>query len=258
MWELYDELIDGIPEGIPVQDIVIGKQRTAVLTEQGCGVCAAYPGEYYIDSRPFQRSSRGFRDLTIKDLARSVKSYCMTEAAVGAAAINAYYNSPKVLETSGLMQEQGEMGNRLSDPFISYQNEIKGKNVTVVGHYHFLEQLYKPVCNLSIISEVPIWGDYPPQAADYLLPDADYVILGGAALASKTLPGYLALSQNAKVIIVDPSTVMSPVLFRYGVWDLSGFCSQDFEKTMQSVKNGQGVSFYDTGRKVSLKRSTCL
>lgn len=258
MWELYDELIDGIPEGIAVQDIVIGKQRTAVCTKTGCGVCASYPGEYYVDTRTFQMPERDLKNITVKELAGCVKSYSLAEAAVGAAAINSYYNSPEVLEASGVLLEQGEMGNRLNDPFIAYQNEIKGKKVTVVGHYHFLEQLYKPVCSLSIISEVPVWGDYPPQAAEYLLPDADYVILGGAALAAKTLPRYLALSRNAKVIMVDPSTVMAPVLFRYGVEDLSGFCSTDFEKTMESVKNGQGISFYDTGIKVSLKKGLCL
>ena len=112
---------------------------------------------------------------------------------------------------------------RNADPFITYQKESHGKKVVVLGHFPYMEQLLKPVCDLYIIDRFPWRGDYPETAIEYLVPDSDYVFIGGLYFLEKALPRILELAKDAFVGLVGPATVMSPILFDYGVDELDGF-----------------------------------
>lgn len=252
MWKLYDELIEEIPKDIVVEDIVVGQYNSLVKSSVGSGIGSVYNEE----GRP-PESVKPFKGRYLYDVAKCIKSWNLTEAGIGLAAINSYYNSIEVVKSRNIkLNKNNFVEDRINDPFIAYQNMIRGKKVAVVGHFHYLEQLFAPVCDLSIIESEDIVGDYPETSAPYILPHQDFVVLPCYSLCIKTLPWYLELSKNAYVILVGPATPMSPILFKYGVNDLSGFVIKDFDKAMSIIcGNERNSMFYSTGQKINLKSS---
>ena len=250
MWELYDAVIAGIPAEYTVDELILGSYTTYVRSGSGIGVAGTIPG----DSRPeiFRRSL----GMPLRELAEAVTSWNYLESSIGLAAINAYYNSPEVAAANGVELAVGHITeDRKNDPFIMSQSRIKNKKVCVLGHFPHLEQLFAPVCDLSIIEIPPLADDYPEPASDYLIPEADLVFITCASIVYKTLPRYLNLAENAEnVVIVGPSTPLAPALFAFGVDDLSSFVIRDGEHAKLIAQGLDMDRIYATGQKVSWKK----
>lgn len=250
MWQLYDEILESIPRNLTIQAGVLGSYEGLIRSELGSGL-----GTFItLDTRPYELI-RNKINQPIIDTAKLIKSFNFAEACLGQAAINAYYNSPSIARMNGVEFPNHVHGeNRLSDPFIAYQNEIKGRKVAVVGHFPYLEKLFSPICDLRIINPFEeFYGDYPKEACEYILPECDYVFLTCATFANKSLPRLLEISQNAKVTMVGPSTPIVPLLFRYGIHDLSSFIILDNDMAYDIVSGMDGHKIYTSGQKVSLK-----
>lgn len=250
MWKLYDDMINAIPKDIIVEDIVVGEHNVFVKSSIGCGNGNTYP-----DGTRLPEFIKEFKGRKLYEVANCIKSWNLTESGIGLAAINSYYNSEKVVKSRGInLNKNRFMEDRINDPFISYQNDIKGKKVAVVGHFHYLEQLFAPVCDLSIIEPESIEGDFPETAVPYILPEQDFVVLSAYTLQTKDLPWYLELSKNAYVVLVGPTTPIAPMLFDYGVNDLSGFVIREEEECRNIISgNTRNSMFYGTGQKINLK-----
>ena len=89
MWTFYDRLIDGIDECITVDRVVSGASWTVVKAGEYCGLSANIEGRRTSPDFP------AFRGKSLREVARLCKSWDFAEAAIGAAAVNAYYNSCK-------------------------------------------------------------------------------------------------------------------------------------------------------------------
>lgn len=248
MWELYDALIEGIPEECLVDELICGTYTVLVRSGKGCGFSHILPG----DSLP--ETVKKSPNMPLKKLAAAIKSWNFIEASVGMAAINAWYNSPETATSNGIVLTNSLYSeDRLNDPFIAYQNEIRNKKAAVYGHFPYIEQLFQPVCELAIIEREPLEGDYPEAAAEYILPESDFVFLSCVALINKTLPRLLQLAQNAYVVVVGPFTPLAPKLFSFGVNDLSGFVVKDNDGASRIVAGWERKKIYNTGQKVTLR-----
>jgi len=256
MWKLYDQLISAIPEDWKAEEIVRGSAYAYVKSRNGIGVAEL---KYYDYRMPmFTRNMVG---APLRELAECIKSWNFIESAVGLAAINAYYNNITVAKQSGVtIGDSMHVEDRIYDPFIMSQNEVRGKKVTVSGHFPHITTLLAPICEMRIISnDFPKDDDYPVSAAEYLIPDSDFVFIGSLSLIDKTLPRLLELAKNAtKTTIVGPSTTLAPLLFDYGVDDLSGFVIKDTERAMRMVKGAENGKFFSSGQKVSFKKQQFL
>ena len=128
--------------------------------------------------------------------------------------------------------------------------------MTVLGHFPFIEKLFEPICDMKIIAgEIPMEGDYPATAAEYLLPESDYVYMGSSCFVDKTLPRLLELSKHAKKrTIVGPSTTLASLLFEYGVDDLSGYVVKDWKRAAAMIRGAESGKIFSTGQKVSFKK----
>lgn len=255
MWEIYDRLIEGIPTHWKAEEVVRGTEFSYVRSQGGVGIAGGLSYDYRVPLH-----TKNLEGQTLRDVAQCIKSWNYGEASMGLAAINAYYNHPQTAKAAGVpLSEGNRVEDRIYDPFIMSQREIKGKIVTVVGHFPFIETLFAPVCEMRIIAgEVPREGDYPVSATEFLLPESDYVFLGGGGLIDKTLPRLLKLSEKAeKVILVGPSTTLSPILFDYHIHDLSGYVVKDTQRAINLIKGIEYGKIYSTGQKVSLKNSHC-
>jgi len=220
MWDLYDALLDGIPNDLTVMDSLVGTIWTAVSTKNGVGLAMTTA----LCTRP-RINSKDICGMKLVDVAGYVKSWHFIEAGLGMAAINAYYNQQGLARKNGVLVPKDD---RLEqDAFISSYEEIKGKRVCVVGHFPFLERRIHDICDLMILERQPKDGDYPDSACEYLLPEADFVYITGSALINKTMPRLLELSKHAKTTLVGTSVPLSPALFEFGVDCLAGFMPTD-------------------------------
>jgi uncharacterized protein (DUF4213/DUF364 family) len=242
MWKLYDALIEGIPNDLKVNRYMTGIHRTLVQAGNNIGLASTVK----CDTRPktFKETiSRG----SLKEVASLVKSWNLIEASIGLAAVNAYYNRYSELIFSPKVKPD-------VDAFKAYQNLVKGKKVALIGHFKSAVSLFSDLCRLSVIEKEPGPLDYPDQAAEFLLPNQDFVFITGMTFTNKTLPRLLQLAKNSRVILMGPSVPLSPLLFDFGIEMLCGFCVTEQDACIDAIQIGDARSFYSHGRKLSYSR----
>lgn len=256
MWEIYDALIDGIPENLIADEIICGSGYSYVRSGDGSGIASAGLTNSNYNNARAPIFSKNLIGAPLREIATCIKSWNFTEASIGLAAINAYYNNPDTARSNGvLFSDAMRVEDRTFDPFIMSQNKVKNKNVATIGHFPHLESLLEPICNLSIIEWEPEEGDYPIFASEYILPECDYVFIGSSCFIDKSMPRFIELSKNAlEITIVGPGTPLAPVLFDYGVCDLSGFIIKDNQRAFRIAAGAERVKMYATGQKVSFKK----
>ena len=246
MWQLYDALIDGIDPDRKVDRAVHGQWRACVSSGGSAGLSSII--------RPYEavsikaESIDGLKGTSLRDAAALVKSWDFKDAAIGLAALNAFYNSADSLPPE--RSEIYSLGTEDGDIFEHLLPEIGGKNVGVIGHFRGLRELYRDKCKLYIFERDPRPGDYPDPAEEYLLPEMDLVIITGMTLTNKTLPRILQLSSGAKVVLTGPSATFAPVLSRFGVDILSGMLVDNADACIDSVLNSaDSMDFFRYARK---------
>lgn len=246
MWELYDELLAGIPEGLHVKRMVAGNFWTVVESELGVGVAGT---ARTVTCPPLRR--KGIIGESLKEISSLAKSWNLVEASIGVAAMNAYYNTPEIATNNGVLFAEGD--DRLNDPYIAYRRIVRGKKVACIGsHSAMVDSLLKDVAEVSLLGEDS--GEFPLSAADYLLPEQDLVYLPCSSEITKELPRFLHLSRNGVAIICGPSVTMSPVLFKYGAFDMAGLVVTDSEKAFASGCGTDIMLMFAAGKKASLRR----
>jgi hypothetical protein len=95
---------------------------------------------------------------------------------------------------------------------------------------------------LWVIEQHPSEGDYPAESAADLIPQAGVIAITSSTLINHTLDGLLALCHpDALVMMLGPSTPLSPLLFDRGISILSGSRVMDDAAVLRTV--GQGATF---------------
>lgn len=211
---LYDILIDGIDTDAVVTNTLMGDCWTAVETADRFGMAMTTP----VDTAP-RMLDRDYCGMPLKELARAAKSWNLTEAGFGMAAVNAWYNTPERLEQL-----------RAYEPFDNYCTDgldLRGKHIGVVGHLNMPPSVYEQAASVRILERNPRPGDYPDSACDWLLPQCDVVIMTASTLVNKTLPHLLDLCRNAYTILAGPSCPMCPELLTLGIDRIAGLVITD-------------------------------
>lgn len=213
MWQLYDNLIDAIPDGIIVNQVHIGPVWTIVSCDGCCGIAVTI-NEQSRKTPPVE----SFQGKELRELAGLCKSWDYLQASVGTAALNAYHNNPSRVFSSMAAFDCNETGNTFDD----YTEEVRGKKVAVVGHFIALERVLKTAEKVTVLERNPVPGDLPDPACEFVLPEQDFVFITGSAFTNKTLGRLVQLSAGAKTIVIGPSTPINPSLFSMGVDEISG------------------------------------
>lgn len=239
-WEIYDRLIEGIPDGLTAEEVICGMSWTMVRASDGTVGLAMTTNVQTLPA-----ACTGYAGMPLKKAAESVRSWNFVEAGIGMAAINAYYNSAARMEAMGSRQRD--------DRFCTYDIPFAGKNVTMVGAMHHPAGMFDPAARHMILERENVPGTYPDSAAEYYLPDSDLVILTGSAFVNKTMPRLLELCAGADVIITGPSTPMAPLLLEYGVRRLAGLVITEKKACFDFVAEGVSRTPYPFGERFILE-----
>ena len=225
---ILDDILSSIEDDAPVHEVCTGP-RSSLVQSAAAGLAFLHrpePGPSLLPAQLPEGAS--LRDLTLR-----ARSSHPLEASVGVAAINAAIRpDPASVEAGNGRQLILEHG--------------AGRDVTLVGHFAFVDQLRAQVRNLWVLELHPQEGDLPASEAPRVIPRSDVVAITGSALVNHTLEDLLSLARGRPVILLGPSTIFSPVLFDYGVSAVCGAVVQDVEEAKRCVR--AGVSFrYATG-----------
>lgn len=254
-WKLYNHLISAIPEEVLVRDWCLGTHWSYVEADSGMGVSFTTSG----GAR--RRFADDFRGRPLREMAELAKSWCFEEASLGVAALNAWYAQRSLLDGLGCVYDaavevpDGTL--RKMDAFEMYRPQIAAAggdaSVVVVGHFPHVERI-EEYARLTVLErKCSQANDVPDPACEYVIPGADYVFMTGVTLINKTAPRLLDLSAGATTVLVGPSVVMAPFLFRWGVDMLAGSVVADPEKARFAIKNGAGQFFGEALQMAALR-----
>jgi len=227
---LVDDLIDQAPEG-EIEQVQVGLHWTAVVAIQGgvrrCGLATTL-------SEPHKRGEPAVPeagDLTRYTGRELIKLAFLEDkpvlTSVGVAALNALLPDPlpEMLEEEQAESLLGRYG--------------ANRTVALIGHFPFVPRLRGQVGELQVLELRPRQGDLLADTASEVLPQADVVAITSMALINRTLETLLELcAPEALVVMLGPSTPMSPVLFEYGIDILAGAQVIDIEGVLRAVCQG--------------------
>jgi uncharacterized protein (DUF4213/DUF364 family) len=238
---IIDDLLNSLSADAPVRRILAGVHWTIVCSRH-CGMAATLLDEYPHGAS--QARDVGQLHLrTARELAEFVRSDTLLEASIGMAAINSLID----------VDENQAVEINAVEVLIEHGRE---KNVALVGHFPFIPKLRPAVGQLWVLEQRPMEGDYPAEAATDLIPRAEVVAITSSALINHTLDGLLALCRpDALVMMLGPSTPLSPVLFNHGVNILSGSKVVDEEAVLRTVSQGATFQQVEGVRLLTLRRS---
>ena len=240
-FELYDVLIRGVVSDAPVKEVLCGQCWTAVETESAFGMAMTTP----LDTAPRMISGE-YPGMTLRELSAAAKSWNLTEAGFGMAAINTYYNTPQRLEQLNAFE-----------PFDRYCTEgldLRGKRIGVVGHLNMPASIYEQAADVRILERNPRQGDYPDSACDWLIPQCDVVIMTASTLINKTLPHLLELCRDSYTILAGPSCPMCPELLELGIDRIAGLVITDVEGMKNKIRREIFGPPYPMGKPFLLSR----
>lgn len=207
----------------PVQEVLTGAYWKGVVSRT-CGLASTFRDE----GHPHSRGVKDIGCLTEKstlELANYALSDYAMEASIGMAAINSLIeiDEEKWVEksVSQILMENGE-----------------GRDVAIVGHFPFIPELRKKARNLWIFEMRPQEGYLPPEKAREILPCCDIVGLTGTAFITHTLDDLLSWASGEFILLIGPTTPLTPILFDYGIQVLSGTMVVDKDEAFRCISKG--------------------
>ena len=233
MKTIFENLSQSLLPG-KILAVQVGYSRTAVLAETDagirCGLAATLSNPEFSHSRqPAVRNAGRLHEMQAADLAALFESPGLTEASIGLAAINAL-----------LPAGSGEYLDLKAEDYLA-RNGIY-RDVAVVGHFPFLNVLKPLVRNLWVLELEPGEGDFPAQVAPEIIPQADLVAITATTLINKTFQSLISFCRpDAQVVLIGPSTPLSPVLYEYGVDAVFGTIVTDPNAALLGVSQGMSI-----------------
>jgi len=196
---------------------------TAVVSKY-CGLSSTFRDE----GPSHEKGVRDVGKLTQKtalSLAEYARSKSLLEASIGMATINSLIDidESKCIEKNAfeILLEKGE-----------------GKNVAVVGHFPWIPKLREKIKNFWVLEQRLREGDLPAGEADRILPQCEVVGITGTSFINHTIEGLLNLCKEAYIVLIGPTSPMSPILFHYGIDAICGAKVIDVDKAICSIIEG--------------------
>lgn len=232
---LHDCLVTSISGD--AEQVIVGLNWTLVAGRDGAGM-AQTPARGTAGCRSLPRPG-SYSGQPLAALAALWQSENVFEHAIAVAAINARWNR---------FDLEGSPRNGLD------MIENKGARTVVIGRFPGVAERHP---GIAVVEREPRPGEYPEEALDTLLPAAEFVAVTASTIVNGSLPRILTLCKGAFVLMIGPSTPLSPALFDLGIAALSGFVAADIANLARAVSEGGAVTaLRPFGRYVTIQRES--
>jgi len=223
--KIIDDILNSLKSNSDVEEVMRGLHWTAVVSRQ-CGLASAMPQEACTHTEEASEADGSFTDMTAFELAQYIYSSDASKASLGLAAVNSLIelNTEKCSDINGidLFYERG-----------------RDKNISVIGHFPYLDKLASVAKNFWIIEKHPLPGDFPEDSIREFLPQSDIVIISSTTLINHTIESILSFCKgNSLKMLLGPSTPMSDALFDHGIDILSGSIVIDKCTVLKYISEG--------------------
>ncbi len=230
--KLLDDLLAALPEG-DVIDVCVGLRWTAVVIESDgkkrCGLASTLVASQGHTGEPDVPLAGRLQEMSAMELARYACVDHPTLASIGSATINA------------LLPPLPELWRPLNAEEVIAAHGA-GKTVALIGRFPFISRLRERVGELFVLERNPDPGELPAESAATILPTAEVVAITSMTLINRTFENLMRLcSPDAVVMLLGPSTPLSPILFDFGIDFLSGSVVTMIEPVLHAV--AQGANF---------------
>lgn len=224
---ILSDLLDSLTGDAPIRSVLVGAHWTMVCSRHG-GLASTLTGNAP-HAQEMVRDVGRLHEKSARELAEYARSDNLLERSIGLAAINSLIDVDEdrcvKVNAADVLAERG-----------------RGKTVALVGHFPFIPKLKPAVGELLVIEKHPEEGEYPAESAPEILPRADIVAITGSALINGTLDGLLAACpRGIPIMVLGPSTPLSPILFEHGVTILSG--ARVVDESAATLTISQAASF---------------
>lgn len=229
---IIDDLIASLGNDAPLREVRVCAFWTAVVLQDGrCGLASTLRPEEPKCAGPAPLVPRAghLLECSALELAEYAQSESLLEASIGMAAVNSLME----IDESRCVELNAE------DVILK---EGAGRKVAIVGHFPFIPRVREMAEELWVLEKRPVRGDLPAEMAAEVLPQADVAAITGTSLINHTFEELVRLCRpDALVIVLGPTTPLSPVLFDYGADIICGTLVTDTENVLRLI--GQGANF---------------
>jgi hypothetical protein len=241
-----DRLLDHLEGDAPVQEVLVGAFWTAVVLDTDpprCGLASTLRAEDHHSGPPIAEAGH-LRQRSGRELAEWLRSPHILKASVGMATFNALLDldpgAHPEINAAEVILERGA-----------------GRRVAIVGHFPFVGQVREVAEVCWVVEKRPRPGDLAADRAAEVLPQADVVALTGTSLLNHTYDDLVRLCRpDAFVLVLGPSTPLSPLLLQDGVNGVSGTWVDDSQRVLRSV--AEGATFRQIKRAGGLRLLTMM
>jgi uncharacterized protein len=230
--QIIKELIQTLSDK-EVVDVRIGLHWTAVVVQeegvQKCGLSSTLGSSHDHETSgadvPAAGSLTKINGLALAEFALDEKKVLRS---VGMAAINALLPSkPELFEEDNAEEMIARHG--------------AGKKVALIGHFPFIRSLKERVGELTILELNPRPGDLHANQAENIIPDVQVLAVTSMTFPNHTLDHVMSFVQPGTIVIMlGPTTPLTPLLYDYGIDILSGSVVEDIPNVLLMVSQGAG------------------
>lgn len=208
---LVDDLLATLPAGdVALREARLGPFWTVVWTDLGAGMASTQRDTHTPHGHSLIRWAGDLEDRSAHELAGLLRSASPMEAAVGMATVNAL-----------LKPDEDRLTERNAAQEI-IQRAV-GKRVVIVGHFPFIPQVRRAAGHLDVLELDPGPAELPARAASEVIPEAEVVAITGTSLLNQSFEELIRHCRSgAFVLVLGPTTPLTPVLFDHGVDLIAG------------------------------------
>lgn len=243
-WRCYELLLDSLPGEADPVTVETGMLWTLARAGGGVGLVTTPD-----TGRRAAARSIGRHVVDPHQLAGLVRAWQPAEASVGLAAVNALLNHDQGTATAASLLDPGHPAD--NPVFTHFASRMTGQKVIVVGRQPGVGAL-RAVADVTVLDASPAADELPLAAADYLLPEADWVFLSAASLIDKSFPHLAALAADARLVLVGASTPWLPALREFGVDYLAGVRVTDADAAEAVVAQGGGSRLFEAAARYAV------
>ncbi len=216
--EILNKLIENI-EDYEIKDSLVGVFET-IIESKYCGISSTLKPAY---RKPYNNID--IIGNSAKKVAKLALSDNELEASIGIATINSALNRD----------------NLKLKKINAYDLLPNYNNVGVVGRFPFIKKLKHQINKLYVFELFPQKGEYHSKYLKNYINELDILAITATTLINHTFEELVKYKTNkTKIILLGPSTPLSPILFDYGIDIISGTIIKDKDLFINGIKEGKG------------------